>query len=268
MSIKVVSNSAIINVMASAVFKAAKGLLHDYGELDQLQVSRKGLGDFVSSADKKSEQVLIQELSKTKPDYNFITEESGEITNSESDFYWVIDPLDGTQNFLHALPHFAIAVALMRGNTVLAAVTYDPIKDELFWAEKGKGAFLNKRKIRVSNRKEFDRCVVAMGWRPRDKEHARFIKMSKTQMFSEIGAIRQMGAATLDLAYVACGRIDAYIVDSGLRLWDMAGGILLVQEALGTVTETTYSKKMLETGSVLVANQEIHQPLHNLLNTD
>lgn len=261
---KVVSNSPIINIMASAAMSAAKGLLRDYGELDQLQVSRKGLGDFVSAADHRSENILIRELSKAKPEYNFITEESGEILNSESDFYWIVDPLDGTQNFLHAIPHFCIAIALMKGDITLAAVTYDPLRDELFWAERGKGAFLNKRRLQVSQRKEFDTCVISLGWLAKDETKTQL--MSKLPSFAQFGAIRQMGSAALDLAYVASGRLDGFVFNAGLKIWDISGGILMVQEAAGTVTETTFSKNMHETGSILAANQQIHQSLHNMLN--
>lgn len=264
MALSIVSDSPIINIMGSAALKAAKGVLRDYGELEYLQVSRKGLGDFVSAADKQCEKILIQELSKAKPDYNFLTEESGPIQVSESDFCWVIDPIDGTSNFLHAIPHFAIAIALMRKDEVLAALTYDPVKDEMFWAEKGKGAFLNKRRIQVSNRKEFDTCIASVGWLAQDETRDNLIK--RISVFEKLGSIRQMGAAALDLAYVACGRLDAYVFNAGLKPWDIAGGILLVREATGTVTEMSYSKNMMKTGSVFAANAHIHQPLHKLLN--
>jgi myo-inositol-1(or 4)-monophosphatase len=264
MSIRVIADSPIINIMGSAALKAAKGLVRDFGELEHLQISRKGLGDFVSAADHRSDKILIQELSKAKPDYNFITEESGHIQNSDSDFCWVIDPLDGTSNFLHAIPHFAIAIALKRKDDVVAALTYDPIKDEMFWAEKGKGAFLNKRKIYVSNRKEFDTCLASVGWLNTDPTKGNII--SKLNVFEQMGSMRQFGSAALDLAYVAAGRLDAYVFNAGLKIWDIAGGILMVKEALGTVTEVTYNKNMIETGSVLAANTHIHQPLHKLLN--
>ncbi|CAO5677952.1 MAG: Inositol-1-monophosphatase [Holosporales bacterium] len=264
MSIKNISESPLINIMGSAAMKASKGILRDFGELEHLQISRKGLGDFVSAADQRCEKILINELSKAKPEYNFITEESGDIQNSESDFCWIIDPIDGTSNFLHAIPHFAIAIALKRKDDVLAALTYDPIKDEMFWAEKGKGAFLNKRRIRVSNRKEFDTCIVSLGWLNTDDTKKNVIE--KLPLFDQFGSIRQMGSAALDLAYVASGRLDAYIFNAGLKIWDIAGGILMVKEALGTVTEVVYGKNMLDTGSVLAANQHIHQPLHKMLN--
>ncbi|MBP9752748.1 MAG: inositol monophosphatase [Proteobacteria bacterium] len=264
MSIKNISESPLINIMGSAAMNAAKGLLRDFGELEHLQISRKGLGDFVSAADQKCEKVLITDLSKAKPDYNFITEESGVIENSDSDFCWIIDPIDGTSNFLHAIPHFAIAIALKRGKDVIAALTYDPMKDEMFWAEKGKGAYLNKRRIRVSNRKEFDTCIVSLGWLNADESKNNLI--AKLPLFDQFGSVRQMGSAALDLAYVASGRLDAYVFNSGLKIWDIAGGILMVKEALGTVTEVTYGKNMIETGSILAANQHVHQPLHRMLN--
>ncbi|CAO5674089.1 MAG: Inositol-1-monophosphatase [Holosporales bacterium] len=259
------SESPIINVMGSAAMKAGKSVLRDFGELNYLQVSRKGLGDFVSAADQRSDSILIQELMRTRPEYNIISEESGRIENSDSDYTWVIDPIDGTSNFLHAIPHFAIAISLMRKTEILAALTYDPVKDEMFWAEKGKGAFLNKRRIQVSKRKEFDTCLVSLGWNPEDETRDRLI--NRLAVFEKMGSIRQMGSAALDLAYVACGRLDAYIYNAGLKPWDIAGGILMVREACGIVTETTYAKNMMETGSIFAANAEIHQPIHRLLNS-
>jgi myo-inositol-1(or 4)-monophosphatase len=264
MAIIALSDSPTINIMGSAAIKATKGLLRDFGELENLQISRKGLGDFVSVADKRAEAVIMQELARAKPQYNFITEESGEITNSDSDFYWVIDPLDGTSNFLHAIPHFSIAIALMRKNDVIAALTFDPVKDEMFWAEKGKGAFLNKRRIKTSNRTEYDSCLASVGWHHNDSSKQNLI--NQDILFNKIGGLRQMGSAALDLAYVAAGRLDAYIFNKGLKIWDIAGGILLVKEAGGIVTEVTYGSDMLQTGSVFAANPHIHQGIHQELN--
>lgn len=264
MAIVSLSDSPIINIMGSAALKAAKGLVRDFGELEHLQVSRKRLGDFVTVSDKKAEKILIEELSRAKPQYNFLTEESGEIKNSDSDFYWVVDPLDGTSNFLHAVPHFAIAIALMRKDDVLAALTYDPIKDEMFWAEKGKGAFLNKRRIKVSNRSEYDMCLASFGGFMDQESPQKFLKMFS--VFQNFGGLRQMGSAALDLAYVASGRLDAYVFLSGLKKWDIAGGMLMVKEAMGIITEVSFGSKMFETGSVFAANASIHQPIHNALN--
>lgn len=264
MAIIALSDLPLINIMGSAAIKATKSLLRDFGELENLQISRKGLGDFVSIADKRAEAVIMQELARAKPQYNFITEESGEIINSDSDFYWVIDPLDGTSNFLHAIPHFSIAIALMRKNDVIAALTYDPVKDEMFWAEKGKGAFLNKRRIKTSNRKEHDSCLASVGWFPNDPLRKNIL--NQDILFNKMGGLRQMGSAALDLAYVACGRLDAYIFTSGLKIWDIAGGSLLVKEAGGIVTEVTYGSNMLETGSIFAANPHIHQGIHQELN--
>lgn len=213
-----------INVITSAVIKSARGLVRDFGEVEQLQVSRKGLGDFVSIADHRSEDTLMRELSKVRPDYNFITEESGSISVSNSPYCWVIDPLDGTTNFLHGIPHFSIAVALMCENEVVAAVTYDPISDELFCAEKGRGAFLNHHRIRVSNRKSLEDSLTGIAVH------------TKIHYPEGIVSTRRLGSAALDLAYVACGRFDLFF-GQGLKIWDVIGGSLLIKESGGAYKE-------------------------------
>ena len=217
-------STPIINVITSAVIKAARGLVRDFGEVEQLQVSRKGLGDFVSIADHRSEDTLIRELSKARPEYNFLTEEKGQINKSDSEYCWVVDPLDGTTNFLHGVPHFAIAVALLKDKEVVAAVTYNPVTDELFCAEKGRGAFLNHHRIRVSSRNILEESLTGIAIH------------SPIHYPKGIINIRKLGSASLDLAYVACGRFDIFI-GQGLKDWDVLGGSLLIREAGGAFQE-------------------------------
>ena len=218
--------------MIAAAMKASQGLVRDFGEVEHLQVSRKGPGDFVSKADRRSEEVLIRELSKSYADYNFITEESGEIIQSNSEFFWIIDPLDGTSNFLHGLPHFSISIALRRADEVVAGIISDPMKDELCWTEKGRGAFLNQRRIRASGRTHIDEILIGVVGSRRDKRD--LIHFVPPEISQSMMAPRCLGSAALDLAYVACGRLDAF-VGRGLFSWDVAAGTLLVQESGGKI---------------------------------
>ena len=250
--------------MARAVDKAARGLKRDFGEVEQLQVSMKGPADFVSTADHKAEKVLREELSKARPGYGFLLEEGGVVEGRDRDHRWIVDPLDGTTNFLHGLPHFAISIGLERAGEIVAGVVFDPLKDELFWAEKGSGAYLNARRIRVSSRRQPEAALVATGMpyhghgRPGE-----FIAQLGAVMESVAG-IRRLGAASLDLAYVAAGRCDAFW-EEHLSPWDLAAGILLVREAGGYVTRTDGGADVLGTGSVLAANDQLHQPMLRLL---
>ncbi|MCX7337759.1 MAG: inositol monophosphatase family protein [Alphaproteobacteria bacterium] len=256
------ARSAVMNVMVAAVEKAARGLVRDFGEVENLQVSKKGPGDFVSTADKKSESILISELSRARPGYSFLTEESGEIPGDDKDHRWIIDPLDGTTNFLHGIPHFAIVVALERQKEIIASVTYDPIKDELFVAEKGKGAFLNRRRLRVSGRRNLEDAVVGIPIpcirRSLDGTNNVGLFQRRMEKISPlVSGFRRMGAAALDLAYVASGRLDVFFEDT-LSPWDMAAGILLVKEAGGYVTEISGGRNMLNSGSILATNEDLH----------
>ncbi len=256
--------SALLNVMAAAAQKAARRMVRDFGEVENLQVSRKGPADFVSLADKKAEQTLVQELSKARPDYGFVLEEGENITGKDSSNTWVIDPLDGTTNFLHGIPHFAISIALMRDNDLFAGVVYNPLSDEMFWAEKGQGAFLNGRRLRVSARHDMSEGLFAtgFGFMGRDAD-PRYLERIEA-VTSVSAGIRRFGAAALDLAYVAAGRYDGYW-ECSLQPWDLAAGIVLVREAGGFVSDISGRKKMLETGSVLAANDKFYAPLHKLL---
>ncbi|MES2607299.1 MAG: inositol monophosphatase family protein [Pseudomonadota bacterium] len=254
------TRSALVNVMTAAIEKAARGLVRDFGEVEQLQVSRKGLGDFVSTADHRSEDILISELRKARPKFGFITEESGEIPGEDPTQRWIIDPLDGTTNFLHGIPHFAITVALQMNDEIIAGVTYDPIKDEMFWAEKGRGTFLNQRRIRVSGRRQFDEALVGIGAPFGHYGDPELFKERLTRVLPHAAGVRRMGAASLDLAYVACGRFDVFF-EEPMHIWDYAAGILMVQEAGGIVTDIKGQQKTFEANSIVAGNAEMHATL-------
>lgn len=258
------TRSALVNVMTAAVEKASRSIIRDFGEVENLQVSRKSLGDFVSTADKKSESILIQELSKARPNFGFITEETGVIPGSDQNQRWIIDPLDGTTNFLHGIPHFAITVALQMGQDIIAGVTYDPIKDEIFWAEKGKGAFLNQRRIRVSARRQLDEVLVGIGAPYGHTGDPVLFQKRLEKVLPHTSGVRRMGAASLDLAYVACGRFDIYF-EEPLKIWDYAAGILLVQEAGGIVTTLNGTRNILEENTILAGNVDLHPIIFKML---
>jgi len=258
------TRSALINVMAGACLKAARGLKRDFGEVEQLQVSLKGPGEFVSSADIKAEQVLLRELKKARPNYGFLLEESGLLAGPDTSHRFVIDPLDGTTNFLHGLPHFAISVALEHEGKLVAATIYDPVKDEMFWAEKGVGSYVNDRRLRVSARRNLGDALIATGMPFREKsDHARYLETLAPVMRATSG-VRRWGVASLDLAYVAAGRVDGFW-EFDLKPWDMAAGILLVREAGGLVTDIAGCGDMMETGAIVAANAQLHAPLLALL---
>ena len=257
-------HTPVMTVMVAAVRKAARGLQRDFGEVENLQVSMKGPGDFVSAADKKAEKTLFEELNKARPGYGFLMEEGGAVEGSDKSHRWIIDPLDGTTNFLHGIPQFAISVGLEREGQMVAGVVYNPVTDELFLAEKGQGAFLNDRRLRVSARREITQCVIGCGiphiGRP---GHDTFLKEERAVMNNSSG-LRRMGAASLDLAYVAAGRFDGFW-EVALAPWDMAAGIVLVREAGGTVNDINGREDMLNTGSVVVGNEMIQGQLLKIL---
>jgi len=216
-----ISISANLNIMIKAAEKASKSIIRDFGEIENLQVSKKGPRDFVTKTDKHVEKILIEELSKTKKNYSFITEETGSIKNKDKENVWIIDPIDGTTNFLHGIPHFAISIALKSKDELLSGLIFDPIKDEMFFAEKDKGAFLNNQRLRVSKKNSLDECLFS--------SNHEGIKFSDLNM-------RYSGSAALDLAYVACGRFDGYFQNK-INLWDIAAGTLMVKEAGGIVND-------------------------------
>ncbi len=254
----------VINIMAGAARKAARGLLRDFGEVEQLQVSLKGPADFVSAADRRVENLLRRELRKARPEYSFLCEESGPEPGTDTANQWVIDPLDGTTNFLHGIPHFAISIALVREGDPIAGVVYNPISDELYWAEKGSGAFVNERRLRVSARRQMDDAVFATGFPYRSRPgFDRFFRLLEPVIRASAG-VRRFGSAALDLAYVAAGRVEGFW-EVGLQPWDIAAGIVLVREAGGYVSEIYGGRDVLQTGNILAANDHLHTPLGELL---
>jgi myo-inositol-1(or 4)-monophosphatase len=253
--------SALITVMERAARKAAPNLRRDFNEVDMLQVSRKGPADFVSRADQRTEDTLVEELKKARPGWGFKLEEGGLIDGEPGMPRWIIDPLDGTTNFLHGLPHFAISIAAEEAGQITAALIYQPLTDESFWAEKGKGAWLGERRLRVSARENMRDAVIATGVPYLGHgDHALFSTVLNSLM-PEIAGIRRFGAASLDLAYVAAGRFDGFW-EEGLESWDMAAGVLLVREAGGFVTDFRGGDKMLDNGTIIAANPSIHSRLH------
>ena len=251
------TQTALLKVMSDAARKAARQLNRDFGELAELQVARKAPADFVSAADLKAEQTIFEILSKARPGYGFLGEERGMIEGSDKTHTWIVDPLDGTTNFLHAIPHFAINIALQREGAVVAAVTYNPVTNELFWAEKGKGCFLNDKRLRVAARQKLDESVIATGIPFLGHgQHATFLK-ELHQISQRVAGVRRFGAAALDLAWVAAGRFDGFW-ERDLKDWDMAAGLLLVTEAGGKVTNADGEDEVLGGGSVIAGNLEIH----------
>ena len=252
-----ISQSALLNVMSDAARKAARGLNRDFGEVAELQVARKAPADFVSAADLKAEQVLFEALSKARPGYSFLGEERGMVEGTDNTHTWIVDPIDGTTNFLHAIPHFAINIALQREGAIVAAVTYNPATNELFWAEKGKGCYVNDKRLRVAARTRLDDALLATGIPFLGHgQHARFLK-ELHQISQRVAGVRRFGSAALDLAWVAAGRYDGYW-ERDLKPWDIAAGILMVTEAGGKVTDAEGGQEMLATGSIVAGNLEIH----------
>lgn len=250
--------------MVAAARKAARGLQRDFGEVENLQVSLKGPANFVTAADRKAEKTIFEELSKARPGYGFLMEEAGVIEGADKSHRWIVDPLDGTTNFLHGIPMFSISIALEREGQLVAGLVYNPISDEMFIGEKGQGAFLNDRRIRVSARRELPQAVVATGiphiGRP---DHPRFMTELGAVM-NEVAGVRRMGSAALDLAYVAAGRFDAYW-EANLSAWDIAAGIVLVREAGGFVADLAGRDDMIGTGGIVAGNDMLSRKLGDLL---
>jgi myo-inositol-1(or 4)-monophosphatase len=257
-----------MNVMMRAADRAARGLKRDFGEVENLQVSRKGPADFVSAADLRAEKVLREELAKARPGYGFLMEESGGTAAAGDETRrWIVDPLDGTTNFLHGLPHFAISIALEERGEIVAALVYDPIKEERFFAERGSGAFLEGRRLRVSGRRRMEDALLATGIPFKGRGgHGPFL--AELEQVMEVSAgVRRWGTASLDLAYVAAGRYDGFW-ERGLSPWDTAAGLLLVREAGGYVTTLDNRSYTPECESILAANPELHPELVKLLKTE
>jgi myo-inositol-1(or 4)-monophosphatase len=263
--------SGLMSVMEKAARKAGGRLRRDFSEIEQLQVSMKGPADFVSKADQKAEDTIFRELETARPDWGFLMEEAGEIAGREDKPRFVVDPLDGTSNFLHGIPHFAISIAAQDPHPegkgwgdVYAALVYNPITDESFWAEKGKGAWLGNRRLRVSARRKLNEALIATGMPY--KGHGDFDEWTKifSAMGPEVAGFRRYGAASLDLAWLAAGRYDGFW-ESGLSPWDTAAGCLLVREAGGFVTDYRGRSPAIADTQVLAANDQLHSKLHKLL---
>lgn len=254
------ARSALLNVMVQAVRKAGRGLARDFGEVENLQVSMKGPGDFVSAADKRAEQVLYEELKKARPSFGFLMEERGAVPGDDPQHRWLVDPLDATTNFLHGIPVFAISLALERDGVPIAGVVYNPVTDELYTAERGAGAFANDRRLRVSARRDMADCVIGTGvphlGRP---NHGPYLAELR-QVMANCAGIRRIGCAAIDLAYVAAGKLDGFW-EHGLNPWDTAAGWLLVKEAGGFVSDIEGKDRIHETRSIVAGNEEIQRQL-------
>ena len=259
------ARSALLNVMVQAALKAGKSLTRDFGEVQNLQVSLKGPSDYVSQADRKAEKIVREELLKARPTYGFLGEESEEIKGTDGTHRWIVDPLDGTTNFLHGIPMFAVSIGLQRGKEIVAGVVYNPATDELYTAEKGNGAFVNDRRLRVSARKNLADSVIGCGvphlGRP---QHGRFLVQLRHVM-GEVAGIRRMGSVALDLAYVAAGRLDGFW-EEYLNPWDIAAGIVLIREAGGFASGMKGEADFLEAGAIVAGNEHIHKALVDVAN--
>ena len=251
--------------MTKASIKASKTLIRDFGEVEKLQVSVKGPGDFVTASDKKVEKIIISELEKARPNYSILSEEMGEIKNSDQEFRWVIDPIDGTLNFLHGIPHFAISIGLEKNGEIICGTIFDPIKNEMFVGEKGKGSYLNNQRIRVSARSKLKDSVIFTGG-------PKFSSINKEKILDEyvkisskvVIPIRKLGSASLDMAYVAAGRCEGFW-QRNLNYWDIAAGIIIIKEAGGIITDFKGNNDYVENKEVLVTNSGINKELIDLL---
>jgi myo-inositol-1(or 4)-monophosphatase len=253
-------HSALLNVMIKAARRAGRGLKRDLGEVENLQVSLKGPANFVTIADKRAEEAVYSELSKARPGYGFIGEEGGMREGTDKSHTWIVDPLDGTTNFLHGMPHFAVSIALKRDDAIIAGVVYNPANDDLFLAEKGKGAFLNDQRLRVAGRKKLNEAVIACGLPHLGRGSFDTSVKEMAALQPKVAGLRRFGAATLDLAWVAAGRFDGFW-ERNLGAWDMAAGMILVREAGGFVSDFAGGDDILGTGNIIAGNDYIHREL-------
>jgi myo-inositol-1(or 4)-monophosphatase len=259
------ARSASLEIMIRAATKAARSLARDFGEVEQLQVSIKGPGDFVSAADRRAENVIKEELKRGRPDYGLVMEESGIEAGRSPHNRWIVDPLDGTTNFLHGLPHWAISIALEQHGEITSGIVFDPLRNELFSAERGSGAYVNDRRIRVSRRSDMRMALIGCGlpiqdWKGRELGFTR--QMEKVA--DECGGLRRLGVASLDMAYVAAGRQDGYW-EHGTKIWDIAAGVLLVREAGGRIGRLEGDDALFEEGTVIAGNPDIYEKLRATL---
>lgn len=256
--------SPLMNIMIKAAEKAGRTLTRDFGEVENLQVSRKGPSDFVTAADKRAEEIIFEELKNARPKYSFMMEESGKIKGEDSDHVWIVDPLDGTHNFMHAVPHWCVSIALEVKGRLEAGVVYDPIKEEVFRAERSNGAYVGRGRLRVSGRADMESAMIAYGSTTPDPDH-------KAQYIKELAAIseqavftRRYGAAALDLCYVAAGRFDGYW-ERGLKPWDSAAGALIVKESGGFVTSIDNEDNPVYSRNIVAGNNEIYRTIRKIL---
>lgn len=254
------ARSALINVMVQAARKATRNIRRDFGEVENLQVSLKGPADFVSAADRRVEKILREELTRVRPGYSLLLEEAGTIAGADPSHRWIVDPIDGTTNFIHGIPHFAVSIALERDGELVAGIIYNPITDELFAAERGRGAFMNDRRLRVSPRRELSQAVVCCGVPHRGRGDHVLFRQELARVQAKAVGIRRSGSASLDLAYVAAGRYDAFW-ERGLAPWDIAAGIVIVREAGGMIGEIDGGRNVLQTGNIVAGNDALNAEL-------
>ncbi len=257
-------HSALINVMVKAARRAGRSLKRDLGEVENLQVSLKGPANFVTMADRRAEEMLLSDLTKARPGYGFIGEESGRHVGEDKTHTWIVDPLDGTTNFLHGIPQFAISIGLQREGTVIAGVIYNPANDELYIAERGKGAFLNDQRLRVAGRRNLGDCVIACGLPHMGRGDLELSRAEMSEIQARVAGLRRFGAASLDMAFVAAGRLDGYW-ERNLQPWDMAAGQIMVREAGGTVSGIAGDDDPLKTGNLICGNEFVHGALVKIL---
>jgi myo-inositol-1(or 4)-monophosphatase len=259
-------HSALLNVMIAAARKAARAIKRDFGEVEKLQVSLKGPANFVTATDRRAEETLYAELVKARPGYGFVGEESGRREGADKSHTWIVDPLDGTTNFLHGIPHFAISMALERDGAIVAGLIYNPATDEMFVAEKGKGAFLNDQRIRVAARRRLAEAIVACGIAHLGHGNVALSRREIGAVQEHVAGVRRFGAAALDLAWVAAGRFDGYW-ERTLKPWDTAAGLVLVREAGGFVSDCDGQEEIFAKGNIVAGNEPVHKGLLSLLKT-
>jgi myo-inositol-1(or 4)-monophosphatase len=257
-------HSALINVMVKAARRAGRSLKRDLGEIEHLQVSLKGPANFVTKADKRAEEMLHDDLTKARPGYGFVGEEGGNRDGADKSHTWIVDPLDGTTNFLHGIPHFAISIGLQREGVVIAGLIYNPANDDLFIAERGKGAFLNDARLRVAGRRQLNECVIACGLPHIGRGDHALSRDEMTELQPRVAGLRRFGSAALDMAYIAAGRFDGYW-ERNLQPWDLAAGTIIVREAGGIVSGLTGDDDALKTGHVVCGNEYVHAELVKIL---
>ncbi|KQR75845.1 inositol monophosphatase family protein [Rhizobium sp. Leaf341] len=258
------ARSALLNVMVQAAFKAGKSLSRDFGEVQNLQVSMKGPGDYVSQADRKAEKIVREELMKARPTYGYLGEDGDEVEGTDGAHRWIVDTLDGAANFLHGIPHFSITIALERQGEIVTAVILNPATDELYTAERGGGAFLNDRRLRVAARRSLADAVISTGTPFLGRGHHGNYLIELRHVMGEVAGVRSLGAPSLALAYVAAGRFDGYW-ERGLMPWDTAAGMLMVREAGGWIADIDGGNKPMEDGSIVAGNEYIRKALHEVL---